>query len=138
MQIVEAANHFTINDEEQRGVMKKGRKETIRVMGVGGHHSGISPSRAIAKRIRGVIMRLALIVLITVISETTSMTALPWPPKINAAASAAGICEAANLSMGSTWISAAFTSRKIAPQASTPMMDERGRFLDGFSSYSVK
>jgi hypothetical protein len=40
-------------------------------------HLGISPSRAIAKRIRGVIMSSALIVLITVISETTSMTALP-------------------------------------------------------------
>ena len=35
---------------------------------------GISPSRAIAKRIRGVIMRLALIALIAVTSERTSMT----------------------------------------------------------------
>ena len=38
MQIVETVNHFTVNDKEQRGVMRKGRKETIRVVRVSGHH----------------------------------------------------------------------------------------------------
>jgi len=57
---------------------------------------GISPSRAIPKRMRGAIISDALIVLIAVISETMRIALLPKPPNIASAASAAGILDAAS------------------------------------------
>ena len=38
MQIVEAANYFTVDDESPRGVVEEGREETIRVMRVSSHY----------------------------------------------------------------------------------------------------
>jgi hypothetical protein len=76
--------------------------------------------------------------LITVTIARTRMNCLPRPPKMAVAAAAPGTSEAASLLIGETWRRAVFTSTYTAMQAETPTMDDRGKFLAGSLSSSVK